>query len=289
LNEVSVVIVTYNSVDVVSNSIRSVVDDTAVKQCFIVDNSSSDDIVALVDSIGSPKTVLIQNAENYGFGVANNIALDQVTTPYSLLLNPDAEMDKGAVAILLDAAKRYPNAAILTPLLYGADGEVQECYRRDIFNRDVDAGLFYEPDGDMCADFLIGAVMLLNMEIMRRIGFFDSKIFLFYEDDDICKKVKKNNHELVLIPTARAFHAYGGSSGSSNAISLIKLYHMEWSRLFLYEKYIGKLSAKFKACWLVTVSIMRILKFFVSQNSIELRAAYARLCGRFDYLIGRRR
>ena len=191
MSEISVVIVTYNSTDVVANAILSVIEDTSVKQCFIVDNDSSDDIIALVASINSPKIVLIQNTENLGFGVANNIALDQVTTPYALLLNPDAEMDDGAVAILLVAAKRYLNAGILTPLLYGADGETQECYRLDIFRRDVNDGLFFEPDGDMCADFLIGAVMLLNMKIMRKIGFFDPNIFLYYEDDDLCKKVKK--------------------------------------------------------------------------------------------------
>lgn len=289
MSEISVVIVTYNSTDVVANAILSVIEDTSVKQCFIVDNDSSDDIIALVASINSPKIVLIQNTENLGFGVANNIALDQVTTPYALLLNPDAEMDDGAVAILLVAAKRYLNAGILTPLLYGADGETQECYRLDIFRRDVNDGLFFEPDGDMCADFLIGAVMLLNMKIMRKIGFFDPNIFLYYEDDDLCKKVKNNNHELVLIPAAKAFHAYGGSSGSSIAINQIKFYHMEWSRLFLYEKYIGKFNAKYRACRLVTVSIIRISMFFVLQNRIELKVAYAKLSGRFDYLIGRRR
>jgi N-acetylglucosaminyl-diphospho-decaprenol L-rhamnosyltransferase len=289
MGEVSVVIVTYNSTDVVRNSILSVIYDTSVKQCFVVDNHSSDNIAALIASINSPKIVLIQNAENLGFGVANNIALKQITTPYALLLNPDAEMDEYAIEILLDGAKRYHNAGILTPLLYGPDGKIQECYRRDFLSREDNEGLFFEPAGDMCADFLLGAVMLFNMEIMQKLGFFDSKIFLFYEDDDICKKVKQNNRELVLIPTARAFHAYGGSSGSSNAISLIKLYHMEWSRLFLYEKYSGKLHAKYRACRLVTVSIIRVSIFFVLLNRIELRTAYARLCGRFDYLIGRRR
>jgi N-acetylglucosaminyl-diphospho-decaprenol L-rhamnosyltransferase len=204
------------------------------------------------------------------------------------LLNPDAEMDEGALAILLDAAKRYPEAGILTPELYGCKGEVQECYRRSFFDRKANGGIFLKPEGDLCAGFLTGTAMLLNMSKMKKIGFFDPRMFLFYEDDEICLKVREHGYELVHVPQSKVFHAEGMSSGSSAEVEAFKQYHMAWSRLYLYEKYIGKFKAKIHAAKLVGVYCIKTLVFLVLRKGARYRLVRARLVGTFSYLLGRR-
>ena len=183
---------------------------------------------------------IIKNARNEGFGRGNNIALEQVITPYALLLNPDAIMEEGALATLIEGAQRSPDAAILAPLLYHADGSMQESYKRSVFAREKKGGQFLVPEGDLCADFLSGAIMLLNMEHMKKVGFFDPAIFLYYEDDDLCLRARAAGYGLVLVASAKAVHLMGASSGEEKlATMLFKQRHITWSRMYLERKYHG--------------------------------------------------
>ncbi len=285
MSEITVVIVAYNSQDVIGVAIDSVVNNTNIKQCIIVNNSSNK-----LD-IGLPKNTKIhvmEAEENLGFGRANNMALEQVTTPYAVLLNPDAFLQDGAIERLIECAEKNPDAAILSPLIFHDDGSVQKSYKKNVFEREIDGGNFYVPEGDMCAEFLSGSVMFLNMDNMKKIGFFDPKIFLFYEDDDICIRVKKAGYSLVLTPLAKACHVMGGASGNGRDIIYLKQYHMAWSRLYIEQKYHRKLKLLQKIiidCGLFLIKWLGYTILFKASKSLRYRA---RLCAVVDFLGGKR-
>src|SRR5262245_27299163 len=118
---VTAILVTYNSADVVANALAALLAEPLVEKLIVVDNCSRDGTRELIRR-EFPKVTLIENPNNDGFGCANNIALEKVSTSYALLVNPDAVLAPGAVEKLLDAAAEYSDAAILAPALYDESG-----------------------------------------------------------------------------------------------------------------------------------------------------------------------
>ena len=237
LDHVSVVIVTYNSAAVIQEALRSVIKHPLVVNCFIVDNASTDETCSIVQQ-HYPEVILIENAKNLGFGCANNIALTRTKTPYALLLNPDAQLQPDTLDKLIVAAKKYPNAAILAPKLINKDGLGHQSFKRNVFTREKYSFPYVEAEGDVCAEFLSGALWLFNMENMRQVGFFDENIFLFYEDDDLCLRVRQANLGLVYVYDSVAIHLMGAST--STDMGEFKQFQLTLSRLYLEQKYMGR-------------------------------------------------
>jgi N-acetylglucosaminyl-diphospho-decaprenol L-rhamnosyltransferase len=250
--EITAVLVAYNSQAVIARSLEALSREPAVKAITVVDNCSRDDTCELVRE-QFPSVKLIENPKNDGFGRANNIGLNRVATPYALLVNPDAVLQPGALEQLLGAAQAYPDAAILAPALVDEEGASHHSFKRSVFAREESRDEYIEPEGDACAEFLSGAVWLLNMKLMKTVGFFDPAIFLYYEDDDLCLRARQAGYGLVYVPQAKAMHLMGKSSGEIKPESeYFKQKHMIWSRLYIERKYRGdkaaaKLATKLRA------------------------------------------
>src|SRR4029079_7424608 len=95
--------------------------DPQIASVIVVDNCSSDNTRTVIKH-EFPQVTIIANPQNEGYGRACNIGLEKVTTPYAILVNPDAVLKPGATQALLDASARYNDAALLAPLLYNEDG-----------------------------------------------------------------------------------------------------------------------------------------------------------------------
>lgn len=243
-NKASVIIVTYNSADVIAKCLLSIPKDVTV---YMVDNASQDNSIEIARK-ARPDIILIKNKENIGFGRANNLALHKVTTEFAFILNPDTEIQEDTIQNLLAAANKYQDAAIIAPAIYFADGTYQSTYKNSVFKREAqkrDRSLpkIVEPTGDICAECLSGAAMLMRIKLFKKTGYFDENIFLFYEDDDLCLKAKRQGYSLILTPTTHITHLMGKSSPVTYRSIYIKNWHIMWSRLFLEKKYKGKSAA----------------------------------------------
>lgn len=203
---VTVIIVTYNSAHCLAALGASL---ASVPHIVVVDNGSHDATVEQVRR-SLPQARLIENRSNRGFGAANNLALQQVQTPYALLLNPDCELTPDNLARLLDFAQSHPETAVLAPQLVGPSGKKDVNYRwPSHFWKSTTAAA----DGPCCVGFACGACLLFNMALMRPLGFFDEAFFLYYEDDDLCTRAFEQHLPIVVLPTATAVHASRGSVG----------------------------------------------------------------------------
>lgn len=231
--DITPVLVTYNSAQILTWSLPSI---AGCREVVIVDNNSSDDTVAVAKRL-LPQATVLQAGANLGFGRANNLGLTAVRTPYALLMNPDGRLADGALAALHDAAQHYPDAAILAPVLFDAPGRVGDFFR----------GPFWQPaakppptpQGDLCCDFVTGAAMLLNLEPMKRIGFFDPWFFLYSEDDDLCLRVRRAGHPIIVVAQATFEHKTRQSSPPSARTTLRRTYSMTLSKFYLTRKYFG--------------------------------------------------
>ena len=118
----SVIIVTYNSQQVLKDNLSSLLENNTV-EVVVVDNNSSDRTVAIVKNF--PNITLIENKENIGFGSANNIGARKSSGDYILFLNPDTVVEKGSVTDLANYLDQNINVATVGPALSDEKGKIQ--------------------------------------------------------------------------------------------------------------------------------------------------------------------
>jgi N-acetylglucosaminyl-diphospho-decaprenol L-rhamnosyltransferase len=202
---------------------------------IVVDNASSDGTPALAEGLGAR---IIRNIKNEGFGRANNIGIAAADSPLVLVINPDVVLEAGAGAALVDASDRYPDAALLAPRIVEPDGRLffqsRSLLAAYLTNP---TGEPCAPDGDCCAPFLSGACLLIRRDLFLTVGGFDETIFLFYEDDDLCRRLAGAGHALVHVHAAVARHARGASSRPRPGRIFTSRWHQAWSRAYVSRKY----------------------------------------------------
>jgi N-acetylglucosaminyl-diphospho-decaprenol L-rhamnosyltransferase len=279
MSNVTAILIAYNSEKVIGPAIASLQADPAIAKIIVVDNRSQDKTRAMIRR-EFPKVLLVENPNNDGYGRGANLGLAKVETLYALFVNPDAVMSPGAVEALLETAKRHPDAALIAPALYGDDGRLQHSFKRDVFEREVRRPKNLPADGELCAEFVSGAVVMFNMALMCKVGFYDPKIFLYYEDDDICLRVRRAGYSTVYVPQARAMHLMGASSGKPRPESeIFRQKHMTWSRLYIEEKYRGKDEALALAEQLQKIYARKLMLYRLQFNRMKVARYKGRLQG----------
>ena len=204
-------------------------------QTIVVDNASDDHSASIAEAHGAR---VMRNMKNEGFGRAMNIGMRAATTEFALLVNPDLVLDDGAIDLLLAAARSWPDAAIFAPRIVEPDGRVffsnQSLLATTLRN---EKGARWVPEGDCCTPFLSGACWLVRREIVLGLGGFDENIFLFYEDDDLCRRVSDAGHALVHVHGAIARHERGASAAPRKGRVFKARRHLAWSRAYISQKY----------------------------------------------------
>ena len=281
---VAVLAVTHHSAAVIGDCLRSL---GGAQEVIVVDNASEDASRAIVAG-AVPHVRLFHNRVGLGFGNGANIGLAAVTREFVLLINPDAVMAEGAVAKLLAAADRYPRAAMLTPTILDRHGAHVPSHDVGVLDR----GRFPagrrdpRPEGDLSANYLSGAIMLLRMQALREVGFFDPDIFLYYEDDDLCLRLRRGGWSLVLVEAAVASHIGGGSIGTGWDRVWEKFWHISWSHLYITEKYAGRAAMRRMAWPNLVRFALKSLGDALGLRRAKLVRDVARLCGTAGYLLG---
>lgn len=279
---VTVITVLHNSAAVIERCLKSIPSGVMV---YVVDNASTDDCAELAKQ-ARPDAIIIKSASNLGFGRANNLALAKVRTEFSFVLNPDTVMQPDTIDRLLAAADRHEDSAIIAPTMFFEDGTIQKTYKNSVFMREVYKSDYITPEGDLCAECLSGAAMLLRMSLFRKIGFFDPKIFLFYEDDDICMKVREAGYSLVQTPDASLIHLMGKSSPPSYKYIYIKNWHMMWSRLYLEKKYKGSGAATNLASKEMLLQLGKAIGHLLTLNNEKTIKSGARVLAVMAFMLG---
>ena len=109
-----------------------------------------------------------------GFGRGNNIGLNQAQTQFALILNPDAQIRDIDIETCLKHLKNNPQIALASPYTLNEENfDNAEKYKNDEIN--------------FC-NFVVGGIMFMNLENVRKFGFFDEQFFMFAEDSEICDK-----------------------------------------------------------------------------------------------------
>jgi GT2 family glycosyltransferase len=235
--DVSVVIVTYDSRAYIGACLdalpRAFVDRSY--EVILVDNESTDDGVEHARA-HCPDLRVIRTGYNAGFARACNLGAVAADGRYVLFLNPDTVPEPGSLARLADVLAGDPSIAIAGPRLLNPDLSDQRTARAfptpavALFGRrsaltrvwpsnpwsrryllegpSVSGGA----DGAGTAfdvDWLSGACMMVRRDVIDRVGPFDPRFFMYWEDADLCRRVKGSGGRVICDPSARVVHDEG--------------------------------------------------------------------------------
>jgi N-acetylglucosaminyl-diphospho-decaprenol L-rhamnosyltransferase len=223
------ILVTFGSADVVDSALASLPPGV---RAIVVDNGSTDESAAIAERRGA---TVIRRSDNAGFGVANNIGVEAADTAYVLLLNPDAALRVGCLETLLAAAEAHPDAVLLVPTIVRDDGS-----RFEKWSTPITAPAFRpKPAGGGVRDiaFASGAVVLARRDRLLEIGGFDPAIFLYFEDDDLSRRVLDRGWRILHVTSAEAEHVGNVSTPPSPAMTRAKHAHLAWSELYVRRKH----------------------------------------------------
>ena len=252
-SDLTVVVVTYNSEHCVADLVP------LLSQCPHVvfsDNGSADGTVAAVRR-QLPHARVLEHHRNLGFGAANNAALASLNTPLALLLNPDCVVQVDQLAALMQAAERFPEAAIVAPQIMTPSGAPDVNYR---WVNHLWASRGPQAEGPVCVGFVCGAVMLFRLARFQSVGFFDETFFLYYEDDDLCTRLTQAQIPIVVDPEVKAVHRNRGSVKGKQVLNseYIRGYHHAQSKLIYQAKHIGLVSAQAKRTRLLLLTTLAL-------------------------------
>jgi GT2 family glycosyltransferase len=250
----SVVIVNYRSGELLNACLEALFSEVNRRDCevLVVNNDRASDLSS-VQALRKPGVLTIQNGANVGFGAAANIGFKQSKGEFLLMLNPDVLVRPGAVKMLLEAMQSHPDVGIALPQLRNPDESLQySCrqfytwsalwmrrgpWRRRLASHpSVRRHLMQEWDHASLAevDWGLGAAMLVRRKAVPGAQLFDERFFLYFEDVDLCWRLRRAGWKVVYNPAAVMIHQHRRDSAQAGA-SLAKLHHLGSLMKFLWK------------------------------------------------------
>jgi len=262
--DVSIIIVNYNTTALTLACLQSIYKHTMANtfEVIIIDNASHDESISSVQH-EFPKTIMIYNAVNVGFGRANNQGIAASQGKYIFLLNSDTELTSDAVATFFDYMEKKANSQVAccgadliakdgSPrIAYGNFPSLSEAFSalgflvlyRKYFSRHLSSGVYNYSSAIKVVDFLCGADFFIRRSILERTGVFDPEFFLYFEETELAFRMSKAGYQSILIPEIKIIHHESGSDELHGEYYLQKALVYAKSRKLYFRKTKGLLAA----------------------------------------------
>jgi GT2 family glycosyltransferase len=233
----SIITVTWNSANLIREQIKSVwagCKNISFEQ-IIVDNGSFDNTVNIIEKEFS-HVKLIKSSKNLGFAAANNLGASFAQGEFLLFLNPDMRVTEGSLDIMLDWIRKNPQAGLASCKLLDEHGNLNTdaLPRRfptvwdqlaiilklpHLFPKILDKYLFkdFNADIEQEVDSVRGSFMIMRREVYKKLGWaFDPRYFIWFEDVDLCREVKKMGLKVMYTPIISCIDYIGQSFRKAN-------------------------------------------------------------------------
>ena len=266
---VTAIIVTYNSQAVIGPCVEALKSQGVA--ILVVDNASRDQTQIIAREKGA---IVLACETKLGFGVANNRGAAAAQTDWLLFINPDAVVQPEAIERFLEAVESYPQAGLFGPRIYEEDGShfFQPRSILSTYLKSKASGKTV-PSGDACVPALSGACMLMRRDLFLALGGFDPDIFLFFEDDDLCRRVVDQGYPILYVHEAVVSHLRGKSSTPNLKTAFLMRACQAWSRAYVSRKY----GLAYKPASILLINGLKYLVALVTFNA-KRRARYGGTC-----------
>ena len=244
--DVSILIVCYKSRDLIADCLESVEKFTigCTYEVLLVDCSND----GTVDFVRSrfPRTRIIENSENLGFGGGNNFLARYATADYILLLNPDVILTDDAISELYRTALEFPQAGAVggrTRLPNGSRDTGSRQFFPTLFRLAISVfGAAKYLNGALPenatvpgeVETLSGAFMIVRRDVWEELKGFDTSFFMYSEELELCYRIKAHGHSVVMTPRAEIIHLAGSGNGPYSSRSV---YWITKSKMHFLRKY----------------------------------------------------
>jgi GT2 family glycosyltransferase len=238
-----VIIVNFNSGEALrSSSLASLEEGLAGLEweAIVVDNASSDGSEQA--ALNRDGVKLLGLRANVGFAAGVNTGMAATSASFVLMLNPDCRLEHGSVRLLVDELQKHPTCAVIGPRILDPEGTLQESARGDpnmltglfgrtsalsrlfpdlsIVRRNLAADVLSKSSGSsQRVDWVSGACMLARSEALAEVGGFDEGYFLYWEDADLCRRLRNTGWETRYMTGATAVHDVGQSSRKARSLA----------------------------------------------------------------------
>ncbi len=241
MHDIAIITVNYNMRDAILAMLKSAQKDIAISDLdiavVIVDNASSDNLVRILKN-QYPWVTVIEAGKNLGFGGGNNIGLNSVEAKYYFVLNPDTVfVQPNTLRRLYEYMERETKIGMIAPKLVNADGSLQySCFRFPKFldkplrqlgfervhivKKRVDSFLMKDFDHKKArpVDWVLGSAMFVRAEALKKVGGFDERFFMYFEDCDWCRRFWEAHFPIYYVPEIIIAHAYSRGSAKTKGL-----------------------------------------------------------------------
>ncbi len=256
--KISLAVVTFNNAALIQACLSSILAQPEAVQVYIVDNASEDKTVNVLKTLPDIDRVrLIENKTNVGFGAGHNQVIACVDSEYHVLCNPDIVVNADTLKILAAYMDNNPDIGLVCPRFNYADGRLQANNHRlpTVFDlalrrlapkrlkkcleKRMNRYLMLDVGYDLPCDvpFVSGAFMFCRTAVLRQVGGFDTRYFLYFEDVDLCRKVQLAGFRTAYCPDASVVHLWQRAA--------YKSWRMTWVMLISALKYFNKWDYQF--------------------------------------------
>ena len=245
---VTVGIVSYHNLEDVTEAVEKIekyTDKTLSKRIYIIDNA--DDVEGFTEFAEQYDDVsYIHTGENLGFGKGHNIVLDKIDSDYHAIINPDVFFLEDSLSKIIEFMNQDETIGLCIPKLVDKNGARHNVYRREITIVDLLVRIFFSKickkrldyhimkDHDFTKSFHVpfaqGSFMVVRTELLKKLGGFDDRFFMYLEDADLCKRINEIS-DVRYFPGTTAFHRWERGSHKS-----FKLFRIHMRSMWLYMK-----------------------------------------------------
>ena len=273
LNNITFIIVSFKSEKIIDDCLKSLPKNSKI---IVIENSNNYNLKKSLELKYDNIEVLI--SENNGMGASNNLGILKSETKFAYVLNPDVKFKKDTFENLIAAAIKITDFAILTPINSDIKFPNFKILKQ---NKNIN-------DSIISVDSIDGFSMLINKEKFINQKFFDENIFLYLENDDLCKRVKKSGQKIFVIKNSIIDHKGSSSSSIKNdpEFEYLRNWHWMWSKYYYNKKHYGILIALIKIFFNLASAIFKYVFYSLTLNNYKKNIFKMRISGIINSILG---
>ena len=266
--DLTVVIVTFQSEKVINDCINSIDKNVPI---IVVENSNNQNFKRMIEKKFHNVKCFLTN-ENLGMGKGNNVGIKNSSTNYVMIINPDTILYKDTIIELLNISKKI-DFSILSPI---SDDKNYPNYK----------GVNHEENDLIDVEHVDGYSMLLNKSKFDN-KYFDEKIFMFLENNDLCKRMKIKKEKIYVCKNAKIKHLGGRSVDAKKdlEIEILRNWHWMWSKFYFKKKHKGFIYAFLTSLFPLLTTLFKSF-FFLIINQKKSKVYLNRLSGLVNSILG---
>lgn len=233
---------------------------------IVVENSNSLNIKKIEKRYNKLKVIL--NKKNFGYGKAANIGLKKIKSQFALLINTDVKITISQIKQLEKIIRKYKNKFTLASPMYN---DLMLFYKTNNFNHYFLQKNLKNTTDFQEVNFLKGSVIIIDLKKFKTKKVFDEKFFFFFEELDLCKKVREKNENIFLFKKINVIHKGGQSIDlDDKKYSNFRNWNFYWSSFYFQKKHFGLYSSlKKHSGKLIRFFISTLFFYFFSKHKHE--------------------